>query len=626
MGYTDRKIWPDIVKRIKERFDYTRCSLKAKMIFIYIFASILPILFLSIVSFKYYSDNLTVKINDLVEYNLIHTKGRIETTVNSYKHICYRIASDSEIIKLVKNINEGTELESATASNKLKNKFAGYSFLNSDIRSIAFMNQNHEVVFYDKKLDTLIGSIWSNEKFNKKIYNSSINSSSNITLMPSSVQSDSVYTNTCLLNLAIPIRDLIKPKIYGIIVIGIDADVIENICNPDYGNRQKRLVGTYSFIVNDSGEIISFLDKELIGKTIYDYIGSNYNDKNIFESFIKQAPLFENKPFILNEKRIDELGWTIINIVDKDGLFRDLYFFRTILILLGTIIIIFSLTVILLYSSSFTKSVQKIINAMNMVQKGDLSVQVELKDKDEIATIGDNFNKMVQTISDLLKKVTAQGIYINEVTRKHKEAEIKALQAQINPHFIYNTLDCINWMAIDKKEYEISQMLKKLANILRYTISNINIMVKVREEIEWLEQYVYLQQVRFNNCFEYEVQVDDRTHDYYIHKLLLQPFIENSIIHGFEDCKKGGRLLVTVSLMDADYLVFHIEDNGKGISKDKLENIRSKISSNYDVIDESIGISNVYNRMRMYYDDRGKVEIFSEENIGTTVLLYIPIN
>ena len=188
-------------------------------------------------------------------------------------------------------------------------------------------------MFYDKKLDTLIGSIWSNEKFNKKIYNSSINSSSNITLMPSSVQSDSVYTNTCLLNLAIPIRDLIKPKIYGIIVIGIDADVIENICNPDYGNRQKRLVGTYSFIVNDSGEIISFLDKELIGKTIYDYIGSNYNDKNIFESFIKQAPLFENKPFILNEKRIDELGWTIINIVDKDGLFRDLYFFRTILIL-----------------------------------------------------------------------------------------------------------------------------------------------------------------------------------------------------------------------------------------------------------------------------------------------------
>ena len=122
------------------------------------------------------------------------------------------------------------------------------------------------------------------------------------------------------------------------------------------------------------------------------------------------------------------------------------------------------------------------------------------------------------------------------------------------------------------------------------------------------------------------MQIDDRTHDYYIHKLLLQPFIENSIIHGFEDCKKGGRLLVTVSLMDADYPVFHIEDNGKGISKDKLENIRSKISSNYDVIDESIGISNVYNRMRMYYDDRGKVEIFSEENIGTTRLLYIPIN
>lgn len=627
MDYSNREVWPGIVNKIKKRrFVYVKSSLKAKMIIIYIFASILPILILSIVSFKYYLDNLTAKINDLVEYNLIHTKGKIETAVNSYKHICYRIASDSEIIKLVKSINEGTELEVATASNKLKNKFAEYSFLNSDIRSIAFINQEYEVVFYDKKLDTLIGSIWSNKSFNRKIYKSSVNSSSKIILMPSNMQTASTYSNTYLLNLAIPIRNLMKSKIYGVIVVGIDTDVIENICNPNYDNREKRLISTYSFIVNDFGEIISFIDKELIGKNIYDYIDINTNNKNILESFIKRAPLFEKKHFILNEKRIEEFGWTIINIVDKDDVFSDLYFFRIILILLGTIIIIFSLTVILLYSSDFTNSVKKIINAMNMVQKGDLSVQVQLKGKDEIAIIGDNFNKMVQTLDDLLKKVTAQGAYINEVTRKHKEAEIKALQAQINPHFIYNTLDCINWMAIEKNEYEISHMLKNLANILRYTISNINIMVKVREEIEWLKQYLYLQQVRFNNCFEYEIEVDDRAYDYYIYKLLLQPFIENSIIHGFEDYKKDGKLLIKVSLIGEDYLVFHIEDNGKGISKNKLENIRSKISSNYDVIDESIGISNVYNRMRMYYENRGKLEIFSEENVGTTVLLYIPIN
>lgn len=626
MDFNNRNIWPDIVSKIKEIIADARCSIKVKMILIYIFASIFPILIFSIISIKYYSDNLAAKINDLVEYNLIHTKGRIETTVDSYKHVCYRIASDSEIIKLVKSFNEGTELESATASNKLKTKFAEYSFLNSDIRSIAFINENHEVVFYDKKLDTLTGSIWSNEAFKKKIYKSSINSSSNIILMPSSIQSDSVFANTCLLNLAIPIRDFIKPKIYGSIVVGINTDVIENICNPDYGNRQNRLVNTYSFIVNDSGEIISFLNKDFIGKIIYDYIDSNSNDKNIFESFIKSAPIFGNKPFMINEKRIDELGWTIINVVDKEDVFSDLYFFRIILIFLGIIIVIFSLTVILLYSSNFTSSVKNIVKAMNMVQKGDLSVQVQLKRKDEIAIIGDNFNKMVQTLDELLNKVAAQGIYINEVTRKHKEAEIKALQAQINPHFIYNTLDCINWMAIDKEEYEISHMLKSLASILRYTISNIDIMVKVREEIEWLEQYVYLQQVRFNNCFDYEVEVDQRVYDYYIYKLLLQPFIENSIIHGFEGCKNGGKLLVKVTLIDEDYLVFHIEDNGKGISKNKLENIRKKISSNYDVIDESIGISNVYNRMRMYYGDRGKLEIFSEENVGTTVLLYIPTN
>lgn len=613
-----------IVNRVKRLFTDKKYSLKSKMIFIYIFASILPVFLLSIISFNYYSSNLESKVNDLIEYNLIHTKEKIETSVDLYKHISYRIVSDSEVIRLIKNLNEGTELEEVVASGQLKNKFAGYSFLNSDIRSIAFINKNYEAVFYDRKLDTLSGSIWSDENFNKNVYHQTVNSSSDVMLIPSAMKLKQLHANAYLLNIAIPIKDLISKEINGVIVISIDEKVIDKMCNPDR-NKDKELINTYSFIVNEYGEIVSFVDKNLIGTNIDDYAG-RANNKSIYEKFIGESAILENKTAIINELLLDKVGWTIVNVVDKNDVFYDLYFFKAISIGLGIIVIVFSLIVILLYTNKLTESVQKIINAMNMVQKGDLSTQVELDSKDEIAVIGDNFNKMVITISELLNKVRKQGRYINEVTRKHKEAEIKALQAQINPHFIYNTLDCINWMAIDKKEYEISNMLKNLAQILRYTISNINTTVKVREEIEWLRQYIYLQQVRFDNCFQCEIDVDSRAYDYYIYKLLLQPFIENAIIHGFDGCKDGGKLFIKVNFIGSDYLVFHIEDNGKGIDKQKLDIIQRRINSNYDVIEDSIGISNAYNRMRMYYDDRGKLEIFSEENRGTIILLYIPIN
>ena len=201
-------------------------------------------------------------------------------------------------------------------------------------------------------------------------------------------------------------------------------------------------------------------------------------------------------------------------------------------ILFGALAILFSITIIIYITRNFSVSTGKILDAMKTAQDGELSVQVTLdNDDDELSVIAARFNKMISKINQLVEEV-------KRATFKQKEAEIRALEAQINPHFLYNTLDSINWMAIKKEEHEISNMLKSLAQILRYSVDKSNSIVKLREEIKWLKQYLYLQQTRFNYSFECFMDVDESIMDCMVHKLLLQPFIENAVIHGFEGVKR----------------------------------------------------------------------------------------
>lgn len=141
----------------------------------------------------------------------------------------------------------------------------------------------------------------------------------------------------------------------------------------------------------------------------------------------------------------------------------------------------------------------------------------------------------------LLSVLPMMDKYKKSIVRQ-KNAEIAALEAQINPHFLYNTLDTINWMAIDRDEYEISNMITTLARILRYGISDSNGVVKIRDEVEWLKQYIFLQQTKLKNSFDCHIDVEPELMDLSIHKLLLQPFIENAILHGFPPCSPKRRI------------------------------------------------------------------------------------
>ena len=208
------------------------------------------------------------------------------------------------------------------------------------------------------------------------------------------------------------------------------------------------------------------------------------------------------------------------------------------------------------------------------------------------------------------------------LSEKQRKYELRALEAQINPHFIYNTLDCINWIAIEKNEDEISFMLKNLAEIMRYSTSSIETKVTIKTELDYITKYLKLQKVRFNDRFDYTVEISEKVREFEIYKLLFQPFIENAILHGINGLTRQGMIKLAIRETEDNAIFFFIRDNGVGIDESILRPILNHIED--EESDSGIGIRNAYNRMRIYFGSRFHDFIIdSKMDEGTSVSFYI---
>ena len=304
----------------------------------------------------------------------------------------------------------------------------------------------------------------------------------------------------------------------------------------------------------------------------------------------------------------EKLGWDIVNIADMSGLVSTQKRQLWLILLLGVGTIIVSVFLSTRMSRHLITSVGQIVDGMAQTQGGDLSVRIQ-KDENmppEIESIADGFNDTLEKLNDA-------------ITRQH-EAQIVALEAQINPHFLYNTLDTINWMAIDRDEYDISNAISSLATILRYAIVNSNAQVPVRDEAEWLKKYIYLQQFRMKNRFSCSIFVAPDVQEALIHKLLLQPFVENAIVHGF-DKEKDGAVLRLLIEKNEDTIEILIEDNGPGMDDELIDRINSGI---YEGSGSGIGMRNAATRLEMYYRKEGKLRVEKGQPKGTRIIINIP--
>lgn len=275
------------------------------------------------------------------------------------------------------------------------------------------------------------------------------------------------------------------------------------------------------------------------------------------------------------------------------------------------------LPLLLIISNIVTMPLRKVSDAIRKFSDGDFEQQVVVITDDEVGEVAKCFNKMVEDIRALIDEN-----YVK--TLAEKESELAALQAQINPHFLYNTLDTLYWQATEEENEEIAENILALSQLFRLALSNGEQEVSVGQEAELISRYLQIQKMRFTKRLDYEVDIDEEIRRIRIPKLILQPFVENAVVHGFENVSTPCRLKVT-GRMEQEMLVFQVWDTGIGMRQDQIEAIWEEESRDY--AKQRIGryaIKNIRERLQLRYHDQFSLEIRSSIGKGTVVILRIP--
>ncbi|MBU3113273.1 sensor histidine kinase [Clostridium lacusfryxellense] len=382
------------------------------------------------------------------------------------------------------------------------------------------------------------------------------------------------------------------------------SKLIELYKNKIIGNKGDFL------IFDNNNTIISSIDKSKIGSKIQREISdlSLYKNSNgYFEIDIK------GENYLVSYYSINNTDWKLVNMVPVRDLLKENIVIEKNM-LLGSIIIFFlCLLFSIIFSRKIIKPIKQLMGEMDTLENDNFDVVIETKGNYEIALLSRSFNSMAIRLKELINQV-----YI--VKLKQREAELQALQAQVNPHFLYNTLDTIYWMARVEKAYETSKLVEALSKLFRLNLNSGKDVTKVKYEIEHLKSYIVIQEKRHGDLIEFSLNIDQSLLEHNTIKLVLQPIVDNAIYHGIEKKGEHGHIDVTIK-SDNNKLIFTIKDDGIGIDTIESSKFLQKVGEN----NRGFSIKNLNDRLKLYHGEEYGVE-FINTGAGTIVNIYQPLS
>lgn len=583
-------------------------SLRHSFIEIFLLTSILPLICLGVFSGHNISSVVERNSSAAITSELKRTNQTMDSSLEGYRELLSQIYTSSEMVNWLNDINA---TDSTLAKGQMRRYLEDLSFSRKYIRAITVISHSGEVITADNLTETSYLSSWMNSfsKSKKELYKE-VSSDYLLHLFPTEYATHFANRNYYLFHMAHRVINYKKlDSNLGIVILSIDEQMLYHICAPSKEY--------FTFAVADNGCVMSFgRHSRYIGKKIADEGDTKTQRLKKYQKFLADLNIFSSSKMTVRVLHSRALGADLVCRYDENNLIKA-QASQWELMLIG-IAMASVMAFIWMYglSGSITRSVDTIIHHMRHVkeEKTDRHVEMSRDMPMEIKDIATEYNLMLDRL-DVMEKAQKEAL------EKQKDAEIALLEAQINPHFLYNILDTINWMAIDDQEYEISNAISSLASILRYGIAKNKQVVPVKEEIQWLKKYIYLEQVRTVNAFRCEIIVSPEAEGAGIHKLLLQPFIENAIKHGM-DVERDDRMIRVE--IDVSHLVLkiRIQDNGRGMKPEQVQQIQRMIEGKED--NSRVGLQNAINRLKIYYGKDGKIEITSQEGQGTLVYIEIP--
>jgi two-component system sensor histidine kinase YesM len=406
------------------------------------------------------------------------------------------------------------------------------------------------------------------------------------------------------------VKQEITDELIGYIVINLDASVVEAFCN------NTKLGETGFFYIADSKGLPIILPDRLKSDPTFTHPGLQKLQESSGHFKLISDKLNDLVVYTTSEKT----GWKIIGEVPLREVFKDANQIENLIILSCISSILFTITLYGFVSSRLIRPIRMLKNKMRQAASGFLDARIHNTGNDEIADLGNSFNIMLDKLKILLENSVKEQEQI-------KIAELRALQAQINPHFLYNTLDSIVWLAETKKSNEVIQIVNALTKFFRITLSKGRDWITIRDEVEHIRSYLIIQQMRYRDILEFDFHVNEEIMNCLMLKMTLQPIVENALYHGIKNKRGKGCIRIQGDFGPHGTIVFTIADNGAGMTEETENRLRASLER---PITEGLpehtgyGLKNVHQRLRLYYGEPYGIAIRTERGQGTEISVNIP--
>ncbi|MFD0714665.1 sensor histidine kinase [Paenibacillus sp. GCM10027626] len=600
---------------MKTRFvRYNHWPIFMKMTFGFSIMVSIVILISGLISFHVYRQSMEDQIRDFVPQVLLQANRQVENYVSDLVNLSQWVLTPSYYSSIYKAVSEINRSDSQPA---LQNTMAIQQFMESlkmrtsdSLRTFSLYTMNGLAYEFDQ-----IGGSWTASSLAERDWYSKLDLINFSPLVLGTIQNPIIRApetarNSLVFSIVQPIRRTATKDLIGALQVSGGLDTLKGImAGIDFGP------GSNLYIIDNQDMIVYSSAANMIGKPWKDndYGIPSHQLQRMADS---QMIEIEGRQFLTSYNWSAGTGWTVLAIIPMENFSKGISKisgWTALLIILGVVVAAL-LSIALSYG--FTSRLRNLNRQVRSLQMDELRLDIDKVNFDEIGYLSHSFRQLVGRVRNLVEEVLTAKLL-------KQEAEIKALQSQINPHFLYNVLESIR-MTVKQGELEqVEASLVSLGYVFRNQVIQAADSVLLREELEFLEQYLRIQKLRFGDKLEVEIDIQPGTGDVIIPRMILQPLVENALAHGRSPYDFTVQLTIRVNTTDGK-LVMAIIDEGAGMSEDRLAEVLEGLKVGF-VSDQRIGLANVYQRIKQIYKDEGNMSIDSWEGAGTVVALHIPL-
>jgi two-component system, sensor histidine kinase YesM len=581
-------------------YHFNNSSIRTKLIVCFFMFSLIPTLLITLLSGMLYENTMLRQQNTNTSQMVNQISSDVDFYINDVENTITTLGDDPRIIRFL------TEKAGAHNSKAIEdNAYQALLDMSSHSKGIAGMmvvSQNdHYVsdVLYRISSDPLTAENW---------YTQSVGNPDSIQLFSEpvgrNIRNIFEYSADEVVSVTKAIRIKYTNKIVGVILIDMKLDIFKNVIE----NVKPGGTG-FIYIIDKKGENVYAPVNSVV-----DRIKSNWfngPDLSIFEKYIT------GKKYEFIDRSSKYTGWKTVGVFPLDENLKIVTYIRNISYLLMIMVFFIAILMALLFSRYIANPITKLRKLMKETESGNFNVRFNSKYNDEIGQLGYSFNTMVYKIKELISVVQSQE-------KAKRKAEIEILQAQIKPHFLYNTLDTIQWMAQELNAHEIVELVNSLTNLLRIGLNKGKEVIELRQEIKHVESYLIIQKIRYEEKVQYHIDVDENMMGLRVIKLILQPLVENAIYHGIKEIHGKGEIQIK-GRFEESKIHLQVIDNGVGIEPEKLALINAMLQTSVKESNIGYGIMNVNDRIKLNFGENFGLHFSSVYGQGTTVDIWLPV-